>query len=86
MCQFIHHHGRLLKRTFFSLVFFLINFIEVNAGSQPPDPGSSPVGGGIDPVGGGAPIGGGFYILMGIALAYLLIKLKHQYFEKQEQE
>lgn len=35
---------------------------------EPSDPGNDPVG--SDPLGGGAPIGGGTFILIGLAAAY----------------
>ncbi len=50
------------------LSFLFIATISFAQQRGPSDPGGDPVG--SDPLGGGAPIGGGIFILIGLAAAY----------------
>jgi len=55
-----------------SIIAVLMFFLSFSLSAQmlgPSDPGGSP-GVDDDPIGGGAPIGGGSFILMGLAAAY----------------
>ena len=62
--------------------FFMFSFVAFAADTEPGDPGGTPTGGGI---GGAAPIGGGAFILIGLAAVYGGKKVYNLYNDNKEE-
>ncbi len=85
MIQLIHLRFLYLKKIVFIVLILLFTVsLEVNAGTNPPDPGGDPAAGGGVPVGGGAPVGDGVYLLLGAAAVYSVWKIQKAKNQNQE--